>query len=181
MDQPQSDDIPEGMLRTLRIIVGALAGGVFVFAAIVFALRAPGAAPGFNGTPLISFAAAGYAVGMLAVRAVAVPLIAKARARALSSNLAVTTQQLMALFTTQTIMGAALLEGGAFFLLTAYLVEQQPWAGIGGVLMGVLLAPLQAPTRERAESAFVLYRRRLRITVVQAERQSSRLLRRASL
>ncbi|HEX4592127.1 MAG TPA: hypothetical protein VH120_19495 [Gemmataceae bacterium] len=91
---------------------------------------------------------------MLVARTVIVPRIATARRRILPNNPAVTIQQLMTMFATRTIVGAALIEGAAFFLLVAYLAEGQPWTWVGGMVMGVLLAALQAPTRARAEAAF---------------------------
>jgi hypothetical protein len=60
-------------------------------------------------------------------------------------------EMLLACFQTQTIIGAALLEGGAFFALVAYMQERQTWSLLAAA---VLLAGLMTlfPTRGRVES-----------------------------
>jgi hypothetical protein len=149
----EPDVVPQALVRNLQVVVGALVGGVLIAAVIFFVVRSQGPAPMANQLPLISFLAVGFAAMMIALRLVMIPVLAKAGRAKLMPNSDVSTGQVFGLFASRTIMGAALLEGSAFFFLVAYLVEGQPWALGGGLIMAGLIAVLQFPTRTSVENA----------------------------
>jgi hypothetical protein len=57
----------------------------------------------------------------------------------------------MGVYQTATIVGAALLEGAAFFLLVAYFVEGTSWTLPAALAVWLLLAWLHFPTRSSVE------------------------------
>jgi hypothetical protein len=162
MNDPDLDVVPPHMLRTLRIIVGALVASVLIAAAIFFVVRSQNPAPMANQVPIISCLAVGFAAMMFAVRAVMIPVVSKAGRQKLLANSDVTTTKLMELHISRTIVGAALLEGPAFFLLVAYLTEGQPWTLAAALVMAGLIAVLHFPTRFRVENAIAADRQAIR-------------------
>jgi hypothetical protein len=155
-------------VRTMQIIVAALAFGVGTFFAVVLVVS-PNAKPagGPPAEPIMSYMA--VAVGLAAVVAWAVmPRIITGGIRqaivhgkptphaGLSQNLPMTDEQLqirpiIAMYQTSLIVGGAILEGAAFFNLVAYMLEQQPMnLVVAGVLLLMLLS--QIPTVSRLES-----------------------------
>ena len=55
------------------------------------------------------------------------PAFSRAGRQKLATSETVSDKQLISLFTVRTIVGSALLEGSAFFLIVAYIIEGQPW------------------------------------------------------
>ena len=164
------------IVRSLQIIVGSLIAGCVIF--LVIALATTGGKVAAGGQSLLTYMAVVFAVTALIARMV-VPgiLIASTRRKitggtwrppqspALNPTLAALLERagdagkLAMVFQTSSIVGAALLEGAAFFALLAYLVEQSP---LSLILAGVLILGLAThlPTRSRVihwiEDQFVL-------------------------
>ncbi len=181
------------VIRTCQIIVAALIMGVVLFLVITLVAipplmkpqpALPGEGPGISGMPLITYIAT--AVGLLnLVLSIIVPKISTDGARrqmALGRSPATVkggssepkqlypeeySGKLMTLYQTQLIVGAAILEGGAFFAAIAYMLERNPIAMVtAGVLLGALSA--RWPTSDRIS---VWLDRQL--ALLQEERQSS--------
>src|ERR1700722_3246141 len=146
MGDPEQDEIPAPVLRSIQIVLGTLVLGVIFLAVIASVIRMRDPAPLAPNPPLISYIAMGMVPLILIVRALVVPVFAKAGRRKLLAASPVTTKQLVEQFTARTIVGSALLEGSAFLLLVAYLVEGQSWTLIGAVAMAGLLVD-RFPTR----------------------------------
>jgi hypothetical protein len=154
MTQAESDSVSEAMLRTMQIIIGALVGGVVAFSAVALIVHGQQRLePPADSMPQVSFVAVGFALAILAARALVVPAIAKSARNKLASQSDVTTKQLVERFMLRTIIGAALLEGSALFFLVTFMIEGQWWTLAGGLVMAVLLALLQFPTRLHVETA----------------------------
>jgi hypothetical protein len=164
MSKSEPDDVPAPMLLSIQIVVATLLSGVLIFAAIAYVVRMRDPAKVATNPPRVSFMALGFAPIMLAVRAVLVPIVAKAGRKKLLSSTPVTVKQLMEQFSARTIMGSALLEDSAFFLLLAYLVEGQPWTLGGGLVMAGLIGVQQFPTRSRVEAALAADRQAIEDT-----------------
>lgn len=153
------------IVRSLQIIVGSLIASCVVFLVIVLVTTGGKVAAG--GQPLLRYMAVVFAVTALIARLV-VPgiLIASTRRKiirgtwrqpqfpAFNPTLAAFLERtgdagkLAMVFQTSSIVGAALLEGPAFFALIVYLVEQSP---LSLILAGVLILGLAThlPTRSR--------------------------------
>jgi cytochrome c biogenesis protein ResB len=69
-------------------------------------------------------------------------------------------EQLLAVFSTKTILGGAILEGAGFFNVTAYLIEGQGYALVLGLILmvGILIG---IPTRHGLESWLEQQQRRI--------------------
>lgn len=164
--------VPEGflpLLRALQIIVGALVSGVVVFLVVVLALGATGRQPEGGTAPLLSYVSVGLVVVAVVARAALVAgLNAQGRKhivagkwrdgsgataapgwRELFENEG-DIGRLLALYQSQTVIGAAVLEAAGLFGCVAYLIEGG-WFGPGAavVIVGLMLA-LQFPTRASA-------------------------------
>lgn len=116
-------DSPE-LARTVRIcqvIVGALLMGTLTFLGILFVIRTV-PTPG-----ILSYVCLGFALIQITARTVVLKVIdASAVKRAARASPEVALQQLLAIYQTRTLIGAALLEGLAFFACICYLLERQP-------------------------------------------------------
>ena len=166
LSDPQREYIRK-VARTLQIIVGALAGGVLMFLAVVIYLvsqNPPVAAPE---SPIITYAAYGLAV-LAGIASLVVPNLISNQARqslitggpsnwGLVKNLPNAAElgdvaPLAAILQTQTITGAALLQGAAFMACVAYMVEHQRLVLIvAGVLL--LMIARKFPTVSSLESS----------------------------
>jgi hypothetical protein len=166
LSDPQREYIGK-VARTLQIIVGALAGGVLMFLAVVIYLvsqNPPVAAPE---VPIITYTAYGFAV-CAGIASLVVPSLVSGRSRqslidgdvsqwGLVKNLPNATElgevaMLAAIYQTRTIIGAALCEGAAFFACVAYLLEhQRPVLFVAVVLL--LMIARHIPTASGLESS----------------------------
>jgi hypothetical protein len=161
MSQSASDERLERVVRTMQIIVGALFAGT-VFAFIILAYVRSQNPPPPPDVPLVTYIGVAFAIPPLILSFVLPKLIiagvrkkiALGTWRAPSSRYnmpaaAVPTDdagKLLTSFPAGLIIGAALLEGPAFFVLIAYFLEGQILSLIvAGVLMGLLVA--RFPTR----------------------------------
>ncbi len=162
LTDPQRDYIRRVCL-SLQIIVGALAGGVLMFLAIVIFIglqQPPAAIPDLA---IITYTAYGMAA-VCAILSFVVPNILVARTRKLLAAGDVSQWGLVknlpnieqlaeaapvaAIFQTRTIVGAALCEGAAFMACIAYLIERQrPVLIVAGVLLLLILRYFPTPSR----------------------------------
>lgn len=163
---PNDPDVIPKSTRVMQIIVGVLIQGVVMFLAIVLfigeAENPQGGKPEILGIPTITFVATVMGASCLVASVVAPRLMVDGPLRRLAKSGASTTTKpgpkqvdpaieavrLLPLFQTQLIVGAALLEGGAFFAGIAYMLEHQYLAlGVAGVLLAALIA--RFPTVDR--------------------------------
>lgn len=163
----------DAAVRTLQIIVMALAAGVFTFGLVVF-LRPGGGLKPFDPQAIISIVMAVVALTLIPARFIVPATILRGgRERIARGRESVTTRRsagtpipdseqakLLMLLQTTTIVGAALLEGAAFANLTAFMLEGQVYSLVLAALMlvGILLA---IPTRNRVEDWLVVQARRV--------------------
>jgi hypothetical protein len=160
MSEPQSENLGPHV-RTLQIIVASLVMGVILFGGYVVLFAPAQAKPGANGQILTLLSMVVGASGL-----VLSPLIAGIMARAQIRGIASGTWQpsqpgrpapdtdagrLAIVYSTKTIVGAALCEGPCLLALVAYLVERQ-WPALlaAGVLVAALLWHL--PTYDRVSN-----------------------------
>jgi hypothetical protein len=150
MGEPDSTAIESGVMR-LRIIVGVLIAGCLGLAGLAIVLHGQGVFGPGPALPMISLIAVVQALATLAIRPIVLSqMLRGARQRSLTSD-SDSDANWMQVFTTQTIVGAALLEGSAFFFFIAYLLEGEWWALAGGLLMVALLAAWHFPVKEKIE------------------------------
>ena len=149
-------------VRQLQIIVGALTAGCLFFLAITLVVPMPGG-PANGQVPLVTYVALAFAASALVLRVVVPNLIVSAGLRRIapgdrgspsrssdgrenaSPDEAELVRTLFGLLQTRTIVAGALLEGSAFFLLVAYLVERSPLA-LGAALALIIGLALHIPT-----------------------------------
>jgi hypothetical protein len=157
-------DPKSSVVRTLQIIVLALAAGVLSFALVAFFLTGGGLKP-WNANAWLSLLMAVISLTMIPARLFVPALIVQAGRRSIASGAGepVTRRsgvpslpdteegKLLSVYLTQTIFGSAILEGAAFLNLVAFLQEGQLYSLILGLL---LLAGLLAgvPTLHSLES-----------------------------
>lgn len=137
-----SEQVP---FQTVQIIAVALILGPLFFAAI--ALTSAWGQPPNN--ELIGYVAAFIFVSSLAASLIIPPIVVSqnlARLRGQAAEL--TTMDLFNAFQTRTIVRGALLEGGAFFCLVAYLVTHLWWTLVLALALLVVMG-LFFPTRGR--------------------------------
>jgi len=142
--------IPDQNVRTMQIIIGALTAGVLTFAGVAVALRASGPAPAGRDMAVVSYIAVGFGAVILVVHAVMMAVQGGAIRRRLADQ-GLTPAGLAGLYTARLIVGAALLEGAALFLLMAYLLDSQWWTLAVGLVFAGLIPALHFPTRERVD------------------------------
>jgi hypothetical protein len=144
----------------MRIIVLALALGVLSFLVIAVVVRTQNPQMQASRTGFLTYGALGIAALLVLLQAVVPALLANQLRRQLAAGKwpppgAASTPaddfgKLCALYQTRLLLGAAMLEGGAFLLLIAYFMDGDVVALVGG---GVMLALLLAkfPLRSAVE------------------------------
>jgi hypothetical protein len=171
-------DALQPLARTCQIIIGAMIMGVAVFLAIVIlvvpTIMAPGLPPGAGGAvagpvgpqvPLITYTAAALgAMGLVMSYVVPGLFVVSVRRQAARGGwpdatagkpvlpgedpLADAPRRLLPLYQTQLLVGAAIIEGMAFFATLAYMLERNKIAlAIAGFLLGCLAS--RFPTADR--------------------------------
>lgn len=137
MNESDESKSISGQVATLRTIIAAMATGPLVFAAVVLL-----AIPGDPQNGLLARFGLLFALVCLGVHQ---PIARKLRSQALTSD------QRLGVYTTSTIVSAAILEGGCFLNLIAYMLERDPWSlAMAGLLCVALLFKL--PSRRRVEA-----------------------------
>lgn len=131
---PQSTEL---QVRTLQLIIGALASGLVLFAAVAYFV--------VDSQPqeesLTQFGLLAGLVCLVTQRPVGAMLRRQAKAP----------DQRMGAYMTATLVSAAILEGGAFFNLVLYMLERSPWSLAMAALLWVALL-FKTPSRQRVES-----------------------------
>lgn len=140
--QGASGDI-SGLVRTLRIIVGALIAGDVCFAAVAsfLAFNAP-PQPGQKADALIAYLAAGFAAVTLIARIIVPQQVASKmiqQATTGKSPESITKELFYPVYQSTLIIASALLNGAVFFNLIALIISHQPFSlGIAAVLVAVM-------------------------------------------
>jgi hypothetical protein len=152
MSRPEDNGVSEQQLRALRIVIVAQMAGSLFFAGIDIVLWAQGMVPFVpNNVPMVSYVAVGFAIVILSARFVLMRVTDAAARKQLLAAPKVTTKQVVDRYGGRMMTGAALLNGGAFFFLIAYLLEGQPWTLAGGLAFALLIGLVHFPTRQRVE------------------------------
>lgn len=162
MSESPTDEL-SGPLRSIQLIIASLLAGVAAFTAIAIYLRASGTVSGEREPPTITYIALAFAVVEIVV-SVFLPRATTTRNRTeiargtwpsasgrprMPAPLPTTDAGKLALVhNSQLIIGCALLEGAAFFLLIAYLLEGQYVALIAALLLGAAIT-FRFPTQPR--------------------------------
>jgi hypothetical protein len=160
MASPDTSDSLAPRIRVMQIIGSALVMGLLIFMGVSLFLRTTGK---FRNpppdVPIISYVAAGFC-GIQLIAFFFVPgIMVKAGRRRIGANVgplgaglvsAHSTGSLCGLYQTSMIVGDALLEGAALFLIIAFLIEGELIALLLAVFLLIILI-LQIPTRSRVE------------------------------
>jgi hypothetical protein len=160
MYAPDQDTRLSAHLRIMRIIVIALAMGVVIFLVVAVVLRQQNPNQPDPDPPIMSLTALGFAGLQLILQAVIPGLVTTWLRRQLAAGTwprpgilpvpADDVGKLCLLYQTRLLVGAALAEGAAFFLLIAYLLEGQIISlAAAGVMLALVLA--RFPTRSGLE------------------------------
>jgi hypothetical protein len=148
-----------GPVRVMQIIVFALTMGLLSFLAVV-CLALPGEMrSAFDPMPLVTCIGLGLAAMTLGTRLIVVQVMTTGARREIlrgtsdagrksSAPLPDVAERLVAFYQTRMIVSAALLEGPAFFLLIAYLIERSPWSLAAAIFM-ILGVAAHFPTQQR--------------------------------
>jgi hypothetical protein len=160
-------------VRTLQIIVMALAAGVFTFG-LVMVLRPDGGLKPLDPQAIVSIVMAAVSLLLIPSRLIVPAMVLRSgRQRIARGSEPVVTRRsaethmpdseqakLLMLLHTTTIIGAALLEAAAFANLTGFMLEGQVYSLVLAALMllGILLA---IPTRNRVDAWLDVQSRRV--------------------
>lgn len=157
--QQQQQQQLDAIVRTSQIILAALAMGIVMFAGIVL-LGIPGDKPAEG--RLLSMIAVAVGASNLVLCLVVPGVIAAGNRRKIAAGAWPAAEQpaagaqtdfgrLAMVYQVKMIIGAALLEGGCFLALCAYMIERQLSSlAVAAVLLAALLAHF--PTRRRVEA-----------------------------
>jgi hypothetical protein len=121
-------------VRVMQIIVVALAMGCFTALAAMFSLRDANAAK--PDPPVLTYLGLAFCASVVVARLI-VPraIVSAVRARLAEQQRTDSVEPLLGAFQSRMIVAAALLEGGAFFMAVAYLLEGHALAlGVGAAL-----------------------------------------------
>lgn len=158
---PQPPRLPrdiETVTRTSQIIAIALIMGVVIFSGIALVIGQGGQAPANAPAPanarvpMLAYIAAGFAVVTVPM-SIVLPRLITARELPQIRRAAPEEQlpRLWGTFQTRLIVGLALLEGPAFFVIVSYIVDRQLWSM--GVAAGlVVLMAMRFPTQYSIEA-----------------------------
>jgi F0F1-type ATP synthase membrane subunit c/vacuolar-type H+-ATPase subunit K len=149
-------------VRTMQIILSALAAGIAFFAIVVLLVRQGGNFQP-SATPILTYTQVGFSILLLIAHLVVPNLLVASGRKKISigtgkassvstvvSDLDDQERRLCELFQNQMIIGAALLEAAVFALLIAFLIEGE-WACL--VIAGLFLIRIVSlfPSRTRVE------------------------------
>ena len=132
----------DGVIQTGRIIIVALASGVFTFA--VVAISQVGGDPPDD--PLLAYMAAGFAVIAVIASSIVPSIVSRAALAGLpprshvQQNDQARLGMIYGAFQTRNVVGGAILEGASLFCLVAYMLTARVWLlAIVGVLLLLML------------------------------------------
>jgi hypothetical protein len=128
-------------IRVMQIIVFALTTGPLFFLAIVCFLVRGDLRSAFDGMPILTLVGLVMAGSLVVVRAIVQQAFtSNARREIMRQNPGTAggkpsaesadrvTGQLLGLYQTRMIIGSAMFEGAAFFLLVTHMIERSPWS-----------------------------------------------------
>jgi hypothetical protein len=161
-----------GQVRVMQIILAALVMGMVFF--LLVACLAGGMGNGFGPPPMLTTMALGMAAIMVVARMVVLPMVTSIGRRKIAGSIPETSRgassraaaddttgrivwQLVALYQTRLIVGAAMLEGAVFFLLVTFLVEHSLWS-LGTAIVLILAVAAHFPTQEMQGTDSVPFR-----------------------
>jgi hypothetical protein len=163
----EDEILPQGRLRVMQIIAGALFLGVVTFLAIVLIIvsgqpNGAGIAPA-GSVPIISIVAVLLLIVQVPLAFHVPAFLTRSALRRIAAgtwqlppganaaSFQTDTSKLLAVRQTSMIIGLALLEGVSFFGCIAYLMEAQPFA-LGVVVLAVMLMLVNSPTEGRVRA-----------------------------
>ena len=160
MNSSDDDELISERLPTMQIIQDAIVSGALIFAVVAFIMRQGGVVQGGAQPPIISYVISGLAVMSLIQWPIVTRIVVKeSRKRSVAEGRSEDrpevkgvsdTAKLLAVYQTQMIVGAAILEGATFALIISYMIDGTSWTLVGAlVLCGV--NALQFPTPNRVE------------------------------
>jgi hypothetical protein len=153
-------------LRTIQIIVAALAAGVFAFIGVAIFLVAQNVKAAVPDPPILTYTSIGMAVAIVVSWLFVPSVVASGMKKAIidgrSSDWGIVKSMpnagelgvvvpLAVIYQTRTIIAAALLEGAAFFATVAYLIEHKPITLYVAIALAFLILA-HIPTLSRFES-----------------------------
>lgn len=143
MEMPSREKVVT-QVRTLQIIVAALALGCVTFAAIAVVLQsAPEPAEGEDVFPVVTSMALAFGGFALVAQAVLGPLLLKQTRQSLVQQEGTSPDDAMRIlngYQTSTIVAAAFAEGACFFNLVAYMIDGSPYTlAMAGLLVLTIL------------------------------------------
>jgi hypothetical protein len=169
-------DYLQRMTRVMQIIVAALAFGAASFFGIVLVLPPP-AGPGGPDERLMTYLSIAVGLGSFCAAMILPGIIARNQRREIASGRSLATLEknmpafpealreigpITMSFQTVLIIRSALLEGGTFFALIAFMIERQaPSLVVAGVLILALVSGM--PTRSKVEEAIDDERRQIEL------------------
>src|SRR5262249_25855011 len=150
MSIPDDDLVSSQRVRVMQIILSALVGGCLIFMMIAVITRQGGGRNAAWQDPIMTYIALAFAVIVLVSSFVLSQLMASQGRRRIieftknlpeAGSASDETNALFALYQTRMMVTAAPREGGAFFLLIAFLIEGSLWSLLGaGVMVAVLVS-----------------------------------------
>ena len=158
MNSPQSMFPAEGtdprqIVRTMQIIAVALMMGVVMFLGVVLFLRLEKQPDANAGLPVVSYVGAIFTVMELILRVFVPNLVAIGTIKKFTTLRPINEFKKIDFYVpyqASMIVGIALLEGGAFLNLIAFLIEGQTWSlGIVAVLLAIMAVTF--PTFDRVD------------------------------
>jgi hypothetical protein len=165
MSTSDGSDPLKPVLQTSQIILGALVAGlVFFLGIILFVMPKQGGPPGGGGQtslPILLIVVFVFAITGLVLSVIAPRIMMTATRRKIAGAIAASSVpgspdakgfleevEWMPVYMTQMIVGAALIEGSAFFALIVYMLERNPIV-LGLALFLIAALALRFPTREK--------------------------------
>ena len=143
-------EMVNGQLRTLKIIVLALALGVLTFIAVVLIQRQGGAAPAAQISDMITMMGYVMLAMSIVLQPVILPLIDAQIRR--QSNQAEPSKWLISAYAARTITGCALIEGASFMCIVGAMMDGQPWGLLAGGLGAAAMIGLHFPSVAKFEA-----------------------------
>jgi len=150
-------------LRTLQIIIFAMAAGVIIFLVVAIGIRPTIAAdqPADQGQMVMTYTSLLFAV-MAVILHWVIPnvVVGAALTRLADETPEDVDEELIRLFTTKTIISGAMLEGAALFTIVAHMVEGE-WLPIVLAIVLLVLLVARIPTHARMADWMDLQTRRI--------------------
>jgi len=161
-------------IRTLQIVVAAMAAGVLSFLVVALMINA-GRAMQPPDMPILTYMAIAAAPAAIVVATLFPGVVLRSQRQAIldgrqafptsdsgsiaqSADIADSTQTYFGGYQTALIIRSAILEGAAFFAVTSYLLESMWWSLVVAVVL-LLFILVGFPTQSRAEDAVERERR----------------------